>query len=139
MVKKILLIDDDKDDRELFCEAVEEIAPEIICYTAGGCQKALAMINNKEVDIPDIIFLDVNMPVISGWQCLSMMKEQEAYKDVPVIMYSTTSRRQDIDKALELGALCFYTKPPDFKDLKKSLETVLTHLSNNSLSSLMPR
>lgn len=136
MAKKVLLIDDDTDDREMFCEALAEIAPEIVCYTAANCRKALAMLANKEVETPHVIFLDVNMPITTGWQCLSLFKEKEEYKHVPIIMYSTTSHREDIDRALQLGALCFYTKPPDYKHLKRNLEVVALHLKNGSLSLL---
>ena len=137
MSKKILLIDDDEDDRLFFCEAMDEVAPEIVCYTAANGPKALNTLNNKEIEIPDLIFLDVNLPGISGWKCLSMLKEQDAYKHVPVIMYSTSALTEDVEKAQQLGALCFFTKPPDFNDLQKSLGIVADHLRSNSLSSVM--
>lgn len=137
MAKKVFLIDDDQDDRELFCEAMEEVAPKIICYTAANGRKALNQLSNNEIESPDIIFLDINMPIMSGWQCLSMLKEHEFYKNIPVIMYSTSSQPEDVEKAGQLGALCFFTKPDDFESLKKSLEIVVEHLHNSSLSSLM--
>lgn len=137
MNKKVFLIDDDLDDRELFCEAMEEVSPDIICYTAANCRTALTQITNKEIAIPDIIFLDINMPIMNGWQCLSMLKEQELYKNIPVIMYSTSSHLEDVEKAEQLGALCFFTKPRDFKTLKKSLEIVVEHLHSNSLFSVI--
>lgn len=125
MAKKILLVDDDADDRELFCEAIAEIAPETTCYTAVNGKKALAMLDNKVLDTPDIIFLDVNMPIMTGWECLKILKEKEEYKNIPVIIYSTTSRSNDVDRALQLGALNFYTKPADYKDLKKGLQKLI--------------
>ena len=93
--------------------------------------------SSKEIEIPDIIFLDINMPIINGWQCLSVLKEQEIYKSIPVIMYSTSSHSEHVEKARQLGALCFFTKPPNFQNLKKSLEIVVTHLHSNSLSTLI--
>ena len=137
MAKRILLIDDDEDDRLFFCEALKEVAPEIICNTTEDGRKALAKLNNQEIEPPHLIFLDVNMPVMSGWQCLCVLKERDAYKHIPVIMYSTSSHREDINKAQQLGALCFFTKPCVFKELKKSLAIVAQHLHSNSLSSLM--
>lgn len=136
MAKKILLIDDDPDDRDLFCEAIEEIASEIVCSTAPNGQKALAKLNGREIEKPDIIFLDVNMPVMNGWECLMLLQKEEAYKNIPVIMYSTSSHRKDIDNAQQFGALCFFTKPFNFTDLKKNLGIVVAHLNSNSLSSL---
>lgn len=137
MVKKILLIDDDADDRELFCDALSEIDPQIICYTATGGYKALEKLDHQEIIIPDIIFIDINMPGMNGWQCISVLKEQESYKHIPMIMYSTTSHTEDIEKAQSMGALCFFTKPSNFKELKKSMELVVSHLNSGSLSSLM--
>lgn len=119
MAKKVFLIDDDEDDRELFCEAMEEVAPEIVCFTAANGRKALTQIVNKEIETPDIIFIDINMPIMNGWQCLAMLKEQEFYKGIPVIMYSTSSHSEDVEKAGELGALCFFTKPPNFNSFKR--------------------
>jgi CheY-like chemotaxis protein len=94
----------------LFCEALEEAAPEILCNTSTNCRNALAKLHNKETDTPDLIFLDINIPVMSGWQCLCGLKEQDGYKHIPVIMYSTTSHAEDVDKAQQLGALCFFYK-----------------------------
>lgn len=137
MTKTIFLIDDDEDDRELFCEAMKEVASEIVCVTAANGRKALSQISNKEIETPDIIFLDINMPIMNGWQCLSMLKEQELYKSIPVIMYSTSSHPEHVEKALQSGALCFFTKPSNFKNLKLKLEIVAKHLHSNSLSSLI--
>jgi CheY-like chemotaxis protein len=136
MGTKILLIDDDPDDRDLFCEAVYEIDPKIICYAEAGARKALAKLTDEELDIPNIIFLDINMPGMNGWQCLSILKKTQHYEGVPVIMYSTTSHPEDIDRAYTGGALCFFTKPATFSELKKSIGLVVQHINNDSLSSL---
>ena len=135
--KKVFLIDDDPDDRAFFCEALEEIAADILCYSAVNGRKALSQIINKEIEIPDVIFLDINMPQMNGWQFLSMLKQYEPYEKVPVIMYSTSSHPEDVEKARQSGALCLFTKPNDFNTLKKALETVVVHLRCNSLSSLV--
>lgn len=108
MAKKILLIDDDPDDRDLFCEAIEEIALEIVCNTAPNGQKALANLNDKEIEKPDIIFLDVNMPVMNGWQCISLLQKEEAYKNIPVIMYSTSSHPEDNSKSTGVWRPVFF-------------------------------
>lgn len=136
MDPRILLVDDDSDDREFFCEALKALAQPTVCYTAPNGRIALSQIDNKEIEVPDLIFLDVNMPVMNGWQCLSILKEHEEYKSIPVIMYSTSSYPEDIRKAQELGALCFFSKPPAFKDLKSRLEAVIKHLMDDSLSSI---
>lgn len=136
-MKKFLIVDDDTDDRELFCEALGEVLPESICYSAPNGRKAILALESGEISLPDLIFLDINMPVMNGWQCLSLLKENEAFKNIPVIVYSTSSYPEDIEKAQRLGALCFFSKPSNFKDLKQSLRLVAHHISNTSLASLL--
>jgi CheY-like chemotaxis protein len=135
-VKKFLIIDDDADDREMFCEALREVMPECICRGASNGRRAFQALDNAEMDIPDLIFLDINMPVMNGWQCLKKLKDSEAYKHIPVIMYSTSSYPEDVEKAQHLGALCFFSKPPRFEELKKGLALVVAHQRAGSLGSL---
>lgn len=137
MVKKFLIVDDDTDDREMFCEALQDVTPDSICYSAPNGRKAIMALDNREFEIPDLIFLDINMPVMNGWQCLSRLKEAEAYQSIPVIMYSTSSYPEDVEKAQRSGALCFFTKPSTFKELKQSLALVVEHLNAGSLASLV--
>lgn len=133
---KFLIVDDDLDDREMFCEALQDVASDVACYTEPNGRRAILALENKEIEVPDLIFLDVNMPVMNGWDCLSRLKKAEAYQNIPVIMYSTSSYSEDVERALSLGALCFFSKPSAFKELKNSLALVVRHLSSASLSSL---
>jgi CheY-like chemotaxis protein len=135
-MKKFLIIDDDADDREMFCEALQEVIPDSLCYCAPNGRRAILALDNGEIRIPDLIFLDINMPIMNGWQCLSKLKETEAYKHIPAIIYSTSSYPEDLEKAQHLGALCFYTKPSNFGALKKSLAIVADHVLSGSLETL---
>ncbi|MHA4847774.1 response regulator [Flavitalea antarctica] len=137
MAHRILLIDDDSDDREMFCEAIGELSPDVICYFATDGYKAFSKLQTGEFELPDLIFLDINMPLISGWDCLQKFKEHPGYRQIPVIMYSTSSNYFDIEKANNLGALLFFTKPSNFKVLTRNLSVVIRHLSDNTLSSLV--
>jgi len=136
MVKRFLLIDDDIDDRELFSEALASVNPSIICDLATDAEEALRKLRSKEIDTPDMIFLDINLPVMTGWQFLTSLKSQDAYKDIPVIMYSTSSNQRDKDIAKNLGALCFITKPNAFKTLQHTLNVIVTY-SNRKLHHLL--
>jgi CheY-like chemotaxis protein len=128
MVRKFLLIDDDRDDRELFCEAIEALDEDIVCFAETNGRKVLEKLDSKIIEIPDVIFIDVNMPVLSGWQFLGIVKSKPEYKNIPAIMYSTSTEVEDISKARELGALCYLKKPPDFTSLKESLEVIINHV-----------
>ena len=128
MAMKILLIDDDSDDRALFREALEEISPETLCVTEGDTKKALKDLFDPSVQLPNVIFVDINMPRISGWDCLRHIKSNDSTKDIPVVMYSTSSHEKDIEKANELGASCLLTKPEDYCQLKKCMADVMQFL-----------
>jgi CheY-like chemotaxis protein len=127
MVKRFLLIDDDTDDRELFSEALAAVNPIIICDLAADAEEAFSKLD-EEQDAPDLIFLDINLPVMTGWQFLSNLKKTAAYKDIPVIMYSTSNNQRDKDIAKDLGALCLITKPSAFKMLKSTLNVIINYL-----------
>lgn len=121
-----LLADDDADDKTLFCEALSEIDPSIVCHTAADGKEALEILAEKQIKKPSLIFLDINMPVMDGWQCLGKIKENRDSKDIPVIMYSTSSYQRDIELALENGAFCFFTKPSDYRELRNILKLIAT-------------
>jgi CheY-like chemotaxis protein len=128
MSKRFLVIDDDTDDRELFTEALASVDPVIACDQATDGAEALKWLTTKEILQPDIIFLDINMPVMDGWQFLTRLKKEEAYKHIPVIVYTTSSNLKDKRIADDLGALCFITKPHAFGRLKNMLGIVVMHV-----------
>ena len=77
--------------------------------------------------------MDINMPGMNGWTCLIEVKKDERFKDVPVIMYSTSSQKRDIDIAMSHGALCFCVKPENFKTLTHIIKAVSENLGKNLL------
>lgn len=136
MAKTLLLIDDDADDTELFYEALKEIDASIDFYCASDCKEALRKLDNKEINNPNLIFLDVNMTGMNGWECLDKLKLNKAHRDIPVIMYSTSIRNNYSKAALDSGALCFFSKPYDCTLLKKMLQIVITNIHNNTIDSI---
>jgi CheY-like chemotaxis protein len=136
--KRFLLIDDDTDDRALFSEALATVDPVAICDHATDGAEAFDRLNRKELAEPDIIFLDINMPVMNGWQFLRKLKSEEAYKHIPVIVYSTSSSQRDRRTADDLGALCFVTKPDAFRVLRAMLGVVVGHVRRRSFDAICP-
>ncbi len=134
--RKFLLADDDADDADLFCEALASIIPPVECHTAENGLKLFELLSKQDIGIPDIIFLDINMPMMDGWECLRMLKGNSDYKSIPTIMYSTSSARRDIDMAYRLGAQLFLTKPENFSELSKILEIVATSAKGSLLDRL---
>lgn len=134
MEKKILLVDDDLDDAGLFMEALEEVDPTVRCYCATDGRDALNKLASMEE--PNVIFMDINMPIMNGWECLAYLKNEENFRHIPVILYSTSSHQREIRNAFDLGALCFFSKPYDFTELKRIMVTVVESLNNDSLDSM---
>lgn len=120
-----LLADDDIDDREMFCSALNTIDSNIACHTVTDGREALESLHNMPQK-PQLIFLDINMPVMSGWQCLKAIKEDSRYHSIPVVVISTSSNRREIDIARDLGAVCYFTKPHQYNELIEALRVLVT-------------
>jgi CheY-like chemotaxis protein len=117
--KNILHIDDDPDDCELFMEALEAVS--VATYTAiQSPVEALRKLVKAEIT-PDVIFLDLNMPIMSGIEFLIEIKKEEELKEIPIIIFSTSQLEDIIREAREHGAHDFISKPNNFNDLKKIL------------------
>ena len=134
--RKFLLADDDADDASLFCEALNRIAPVLECTTVENGVELFELLSQRISDKPDVIFLDINMPIMNGWESLRKLKEDKEYKSIPTIMYSTSSAKKDIETAYRLGALLFVTKPEDFVELTTILEIVATSSQDSVVSRL---
>lgn len=120
-----LIVDDDIDDCEFFCEALNEIAPNIDCYVANNGEDALKKLRAQSKSIPDVIFLDLNMPCMDGKACLKELKKDNLLKEIPVVIYTTSSNKDDVDETKNLGAFHYITKPSDFQNLRKQLLLVI--------------
>jgi|SRR6185312_2576828 len=131
MKKTILLVDDDRSERNLFKEAVLEVNPDISYLSAEDGNEALALLASLSDNLPDVIFMDINMPGMNGWTCLSKIKQDDLLKDIPVIMYSTSDHQRDVDIAMKYGALCFCVKPESFKTLTYIVKVVSENLGKN--------
>ena len=119
-----LLVDDDEDDKEIFFLALRDVNPSIKCHVASDGLEALSMLDDPSA-VPDYIFLDLNMPLMSGKECLVEIKKRPHLKHIPVIIFSTSASQKDIQDSLELGAASFITKPPLIASLTERLLAVL--------------
>jgi CheY-like chemotaxis protein len=122
--KDILLIDDDDDDQEIFLAALDEINKSIKCTIAVNGKEALELLKSRKIN-PDIIFLDLNMPVMNGQQFLLEIKQDKKHKEIPVLILSTTSHKATIDLIMDMGAQQFFSKPDSFEDLIDILKSIL--------------
>jgi CheY-like chemotaxis protein len=121
---KFLLADDDADDTSMFCEALNKVASPAKCYTVENGRQVFEFLSGSRAEKPDVIFLDINMPVMNGWECLKKLKSNPDFGTIPAIMYSTSSAKKDIETAYSLGASLFMTKPDNFDELCKILKVI---------------
>ncbi len=115
------LIDDDADDREIFTTALEDVDKNYKCLTALNGKDALEKLKGDETLIPDFIFLDLNMPIMTGKECLQEIKNIQRLNATPVIIYTTSSHPKDIEETKQLRASHYLIKPPCMIKLTKIL------------------
>jgi CheY-like chemotaxis protein len=120
----VFYADDDPEDRELFSDALKEVRPETELILASHGKELLSILRRASVK-PDFIFLDINMPVMGGRDCLAAIKETSSLKDIPVVMYTTTTNKRELEKFIALGAKHCLVKGASFHDIKESLASVL--------------
>ena len=126
----IMIVDDDADDVEVFCDAIKEIDHGITCISASNGEEALNTLNKENARLPDFIFLDLNMPRLSGKQCLKRLKINAKLRDIPVIIYSTSKLQEDMDETKQLGAAFFLSKPTKVNELRKAIALILDDKGN---------
>ncbi len=118
--KILMIVDDDEDDRFFFRSAIRKNNPTFECIEAKNGDDALIQLR-KAKDLPDFIFLDLNMPKMDGRECLIELKKDKTLKKIPVIIYSTSDYKVDIKLTKELGADYFLTKLSDIYPLPEEL------------------
>jgi CheY-like chemotaxis protein len=118
----VLCIDDDDDDTEVFREAIGMIDSSCICITVSSATDGLRIL---ETAVPDVIFLDINMPVIGGREALRRIRAIREMSEVPIYMLSTTMDEVELSGFRSIGATGCFTKPKSFQELYLMLAEVL--------------
>jgi CheY-like chemotaxis protein len=121
----LLLIDDDLDDQDIFNSALARVSTAVKCISMTNAKEALHRLEKNEF-VPDAIFLDLNMPIMTGEQFLKEIKEINHLCTIPVIIFSTTSNPSTIETTKRLGASAFITKPNSFEELVRILTPIFT-------------
>lgn len=122
----LLLADDDEDDCDFFKEALDELLlPTTLITVNDGVQLMDFLSKSNAENLPDIIFLDLNMPRKNGLECLTEIKQKEEYKDLPIIIFSTSLDRDIVDLVYQKGAFHYIRKPGEFAKLKKVIASAL--------------
>ena len=125
----ILLADDDESDRLLFTEAFAELTVKTVVNTVNNGIQLMERLNTKSIRLPDLLFLDINMPRKNGVECLKEIRSNEKLKDLFTAVYSTSNNEKDIEETFLNGANIYVTKPNDYEKLKQILEKAVTTTS----------
>ena len=112
----IFIVDDDADDVELFCEAARKINANLKCLAFKNGQEVLDYLKIT-VEIPDYIFLDLDMPTMNGKECLIELNKSNISKAIPVVIYSSSKINDDVTEFKKLGAKAFIKKPVFFEEI----------------------
>ncbi|MBL7932255.1 MAG: response regulator [Bacteroidia bacterium] len=119
----LLIIDDDADDHFLLRKAIDATIPQAIVESLYDGSEALQFLENCTT-LPNLVFLDLNMPVVSGTSTIKLIREKDYLKDLPIIVLTTSNSERDRTESMKLGASDFYSKPFNQHDLVKIVEEV---------------
>jgi CheY-like chemotaxis protein len=127
----LLLADDDEDDCAFFKEALDELSlPVSLVVVNDGVQLMDYLSANN---LPDMLFLDLNMPRKNGHECLKEIKEINGLDSMPVIIFSTSLDTEIVDLMYQKGATYYIRKPGEFSKLKKVIGVAVDVVSENKL------
>ncbi len=127
----IFLADDDKDDRIFFSEALDEIPMKMETTEFPDGVGLMANLHSDKA-LPDVIFLDLNMPLMNGFECLSDIRQDEKFLDIPVIIYSTSFHPMEVERLEEMGATGYLKKPTSYNQLKTLVYKCVNHIKDLS-------
>lgn len=120
----VLLTDDDANDRILFKDAIEQLELNVSLNMLEGGVELMKHLTDKKNVLPDFIFLDLNMPGKNGYECLEEIRADERLKNLCVIIYSTSSKFEDIQESLNKGANLYFAKSSTFQELVNRLSRI---------------
>lgn len=121
----ILLADDDKDDHFFFEKALKRLPIATNLETVIDGERLMDYLSKNSEHLPDVLFLDLNMPRISGAECLDKIKSDKKIKQLPVIIYSTSLNETIADVLYEKGAH-YYLRKRDLDELEEILQSIFT-------------
>ena len=129
----ILLVDDNLNEHFFFKHALVQIARPVKFEALEGGLELIAHFKEESNPLPDILFLDINMPLKNGKECLSMLRADERFDSVPIVMYSTSDAQRDIDETYALGADLYVRKPNGIEALRAMISSVIFIYDKNEL------
>jgi CheY-like chemotaxis protein len=125
MTTTIIVIDDDQDDLDTLSDAIREIDSSMVCLSFTNPETAINIMTTEFL-VPNYIFVDINMPLMTGDQCLKVLRNLESFREVVIIMLSTSMPSSVSNQLKQLGANFTFQKPLKFEDYHQFLKTIFT-------------
>jgi CheY-like chemotaxis protein len=130
----VLLADDDVDDCIFFRVALSELSLVTMLAVVHNGEELMQMLTSETSLLPDVLFLDINMPRKNGFECLAEIKLNPKLHSLPVIMFSTSFEHEVVNLLHKNGAQYFIRKPSEFSQFKKIIQETLTLITPKKLS-----
>jgi CheY-like chemotaxis protein len=127
----VLLVDDDLDDCDFFKEALKSLPVSTQLTALHDGNELMNLLTNEQAEIPDVLFLDINMPCKNGLECLIEIKRESKLKEIPVVIYSTSGTQENINTLLNAGASIYIRKPRNFSQIGKVIQNALNMAAEN--------
>jgi CheY-like chemotaxis protein len=131
----VIITDDDLDDQEFLMTAIKQLDPNATIRTANDGLQLLDMLlkrnefQHTDQPLPDLIILDLNMPIIDGYDVLKQIKANDELKHIPIFILTTSTTEYDCTKSIAYGAKAFYSKPMVSSDLLTIVKTILSSVT----------
>ncbi len=124
-IKNVILAEDDEEDVHLFNTILSELNQDILVTVAADGILLMTFLK-QAITLPEMIFLDLNMPHKNGFECLSEIKSNERWNSIKIVILSTSSQPQQIENAYKGGADLYLAKPVSYTQFKKMMEKCLS-------------
>lgn len=128
----VYLVDDDHEDQELFSEALELADSQVKLITFDNGVDLMADLYS-DTPLPDVVFLDLYMPLMNGEECLRDIRENQKFDGIPLVIYSTVLDKAKIEELFSMGANRYLHKPSSFKSLVYALDRTMNSVRSNQL------
>ena len=124
MTSKLFLAEDDDEDIKFFIDIISDISPDIQISVAKNGIELMGLLKTEK-QLPDFIFLDLNMPIKTGFECLKEIRSSEKWKAIKIVILTTSSQREQITEVYKMGADLYLQKPNSYSTFRDTLSKCL--------------
>jgi CheY-like chemotaxis protein len=120
----LFLVDDDEDDKTFISSALRQFIPKAVITFFSNGKEVVQALQKHLKNLPDLIVIDLNMPVMCGYELLKWIKGSDCCKFIPVVMFSTSRSSDEIERCCKAGAMDYYCKPSEVEGYSKIARSI---------------